>query len=43
MFKGQLSTHSEDEIDLYYGLEQAIKLVNNNVTQIIALIPDDRI
>ena len=43
MFKSQISTHTEDEIDLYYGLDQAIKLVNNNVTQIIALIPDDRI
>lgn len=43
MLKSQVETHDgEETLELYYGSEVAIKLANENVTQIIALLEDDR-
>ena len=38
ILKSQLSTHSVDEITLYYGDPKLIKLVSANITQLIALM-----
>lgn len=43
MLRSQIVTQDSDDINLYYGSEIAIKLVNKNITQIVALIEDDRI
>ena len=43
MLKTQISTQDTDELNLYYGSDIAIKLVDKNVTQIIALVEDDRV
>lgn len=42
MLKSQISTHDTEQLDLYYGSEVAVKLVNKNTTQIVALLEDDR-
>lgn len=41
--RSQIQSQDSDEIDLYYGSNVAIKLLNKNVTQIIALLEDDRV
>ena len=43
MFKSQIATQSSEKLELYYGSSTAIKTVNNNITQIIALMEDDRV
>lgn len=43
MLKSQIATQDVDELELYYGSDIAIKLVNKNITQIVALIEDDRV
>lgn len=43
MLKAQIATQVADNIELYYGAEVAIKMTHNNVTQIIALMEDDRV
>lgn len=43
MLRSQIKAHSADSIKIYYGKENAIKIVDANVTQIIALEVDDRI
>lgn len=40
--RSQIATQDCDELELYYGTEIAVKLVNKNITQIIALMIDDR-
>lgn len=40
MLKSQIATQDVDELELHYGAEVAVKLVNKNITQIIALIDD---
>lgn len=43
MFKSQIKAHVSDAaIKIYYGLDNCIKMTEGNVTQIIALIEDDR-
>lgn len=42
MLKSQIATQDTDDLELYYGSEIAIKLVNKNITQLVALIEDDR-
>ena len=37
-FKAQLKAHSSDIVDLYYGNDVCIKLVDGDLTQVIALI-----
>lgn len=41
--KSQVASQDSQEVELYYGSEVAVKLVNANVTQIVALIQDDRV
>lgn len=43
MLRSQVATSSEDEIELHYGSDIAVKLVNKNVVQIVALLEDDRV
>lgn len=43
MLKSQITTQDTDELELHYGSEIAVKFVNKNITQIIALIEDDRV
>lgn len=37
-FKNQLKVYNSDSVDLYYGSDMCIKLVDGNMTQVIALI-----
>ena len=43
MLRSQISTQDAEEIELYYGSEVAVKMVNKNITQIVALLQDDRL
>ena len=42
MLRSQIATCEEDTIEIHYGSEIAIKLVNKNIVQIVALLEDDR-
>ena len=42
MLQTQIKAHVLDEIKICYGLDNAIKIIDGNVTQIIAFIEDDR-
>ena len=37
-FRNQLKAYNSDSVDLYYGSDMCIKLVDGNMTQVIALI-----
>jgi hypothetical protein len=37
-FRNQLKAYSSDVVDLYYGSDICIKLVDGDLTQVIALI-----
>ena len=41
MLQSQVKTHSTSSVELWYGLDNAIKLVDGNITQIIALSEDE--
>ena len=43
MLQSQIKAHTLDEITVQYGLDNALKIVDGNVTQIIAFIEDDRV
>lgn len=43
MLRSQIASIDAEELNLYYGSDIAIKLVNKNVTQIVALLQDDRV
>ena len=43
MLQTQVKAHVLDEITIQYGLDNALKIVDGNVTQIIAYIEDDRV
>ncbi len=43
MLRSQIVTQDSEDIELYYGSEVAIKMVNKNITQIVALLQDDRL
>lgn len=43
MLKSQIKAHSVDMLEVHYGEDNAIKIIDANVTQIIALEIDDRI
>lgn len=43
MLKSQIKAHSVDMLEVHYGEDNAIKIVDANVTQIIALEIDDRV
>ena len=40
MLLNQVKSYGDDIIELWYGLNNAIKLVNDNVTQVIALLEE---
>lgn len=42
MLRSQIATCEDETIELHYGSEIAIKLVNKNIIQIVALLEDDR-
>lgn len=42
LFKSQVSAQSGEVVELWYGHDTAIKMVSGNVTQIVALLEDDR-
>lgn len=41
--RNQINAQDSDTIDMYYGSDVAIKMVSNNITQIVALSEDDRV
>ena len=43
LFKSQVRAYQGDILEIMYGKENTIKLVNNNVRQVIALADDDRV
>lgn len=43
MLQTQVKAHTLDEITIQYGLDNALKIVDGNVTQIVAYIEDDRV
>lgn len=43
MFKEQLNANPDDTVELWYGNENALKLVSGKVTQIVALLEDDEL
>lgn len=43
MLRSQIASQDADTIELYYGSDVAIKMVNNNITQLVALLVDDRL
>ena len=43
MLQSQIKSHVLDEIELHYGLDNALEIVDGNVTQIIAYEVDDRL
>lgn len=43
LFKDQLLANPDDTIELWYGNENALKIVSGKITQIIALLEDDTI
>lgn len=42
LLTSQVSAQSAENVELWYGHEKAIKMVSGNVTQIVALLEDDR-
>lgn len=42
MLISQVKSQATDVIELYYGLDNAIKMVDGNITIIVALLEDDR-
>lgn len=42
MLRSQIACQDSENIELYYGSKIAVKMVNNKVTQIVALLVDDR-
>jgi hypothetical protein len=43
MLRSQIKAQTTDMIELWYGTDNAIKMVDGNVTQIVALLEDDRL
>lgn len=43
MFMSQLKAQSVDMVELHYGLDNAIKMIDGNITHVVALLEDDRI
>ena len=43
MFQSQIKANTGDAIEIQYGADNAIKMTDGNVTQIIALLDDDRL
>jgi hypothetical protein len=43
MLRSQISTQESECIELYYGSDIAIKMVDKNITQVVALMEDDRL
>ena len=41
MFMSQLKAQSVDMVELHYGLDNAIKMIDGNITHVIALLEDD--
>jgi len=42
MLKSQIAAQDGELVELYYGHEKAIKMVSGKITQIVALLEDDR-
>lgn len=42
LLTSQVSAQNSENVELWYGHEKAIKMVSDNVTQIVALLEDDR-
>lgn len=43
LLKSQLSAQNTEVVELWYGHEKAIKMTSGNITQIVALLEDDRL
>ena len=43
LLKSQISAQGEEVVELWYGHEKAIKMTSGKITQIIALLEDDRV
>lgn len=43
MLRSQIASSDDEDLELYYGSEIAIKITNKNITQIVALLQDDRV
>lgn len=42
LFKSQIAAQDGEVVELYYGHDKAIKMVSGKITQIVALLEDDR-
>lgn len=43
MLKSQISTQAElEQIKMYYGSDVSVKMVTDDITQIVALMDDER-
>ena len=43
MLRSQIKAHAGDNVEIHYGEDNAIKMVDGNVTQVVALLEDDRV
>lgn len=43
LLQSQIAAQESDVVEMWYGHEQAIKMVSGNITQIVALLEDDRV
>ena len=43
LLKSQLAAQNTEVVELWYGHEKAIKMTSGNITQIVALLEDDRL
>ena len=43
MLMSQLKAQSVDMVELHYGLDNAIKMIDGNITHVVALLDDDRL
>ena len=43
LLKSQISAQTEEVVELWYGHEKAIKMTSGKITQIVALLEDDRV
>lgn len=42
MLKTQIAAQTGESVDMYYGFDRALKMVDKNITQIVAFMEDDR-
>jgi hypothetical protein len=43
LLKSQISAQGEEVVEMWYGHEKALKMTSGKITQIVALLEDDRV